>query len=243
MGKRLTGEERRNAILRAAVPIFARKGFNGATTKEIAAAARVSEALLYKHFPGKETIYSELGTIAVRKHDIAQGVGAMQPCTQTLVSVVYFLVAMIYQGPPESDDDQDEITHDHMHRLMANSFLEDGAFARIFLQRNIKHWESFFQRCIEAAVDAGDMLEDWIHPRARWWFAHHIGVAIGYLNLPEEQVIHYGFPREQLLDQAVRFALRGMGLTDEAIARYYHIEELERFLAGVFDSLLNQPTS
>ena len=231
MGKRLTGEERRHAILRAAIPLFARNGFNGTTTREIAKAAKVSEALLYKHFPSKDAIYSELETIAVRKQEISQRVAGLEPSTETLVGVVYFLIAMIYEGPPP---DHSGIPHDDMHRLMANSYLEDGTFARIFMERNIKHWESFFQRCIQAAIASEDMLADWIHPQARWWFAHHLGVAIGFLNLPEEQVIGYGFPLEKLLDQTVRFSLRGMGLTDEAIARYYKVEALETFRQSLF---------
>ena len=48
---RLDSDERRQAIVEAAVPLFARKGFSGATTRELAEAAGVSEALLYRHFP------------------------------------------------------------------------------------------------------------------------------------------------------------------------------------------------
>ena len=43
---RLDSEARRRRIVDAALPLFARKGFAGTTTKEIAEAAEVSEALL-----------------------------------------------------------------------------------------------------------------------------------------------------------------------------------------------------
>jgi AcrR family transcriptional regulator len=39
---RLDGDERRKAIVTAAVPLFARKGFAGTTTKELADAAGIS---------------------------------------------------------------------------------------------------------------------------------------------------------------------------------------------------------
>ncbi|HEX3499191.1 MAG TPA: helix-turn-helix domain-containing protein, partial [Stellaceae bacterium] len=42
---RLDNQGRRRGIVDAAVPLFARKGFAGTTTKEIAEAAPVSEAL------------------------------------------------------------------------------------------------------------------------------------------------------------------------------------------------------
>ncbi|PYM09743.1 MAG: hypothetical protein DME18_17505 [Verrucomicrobia bacterium] len=53
--QRLSAEERREAIVKAALPLFARKGFANTTTRELADAAGVSEALIYKHFPSKES--------------------------------------------------------------------------------------------------------------------------------------------------------------------------------------------
>jgi len=61
-GLRLSGKERRTAIVEAVLPLFSKKGFQGATTKELAAAAGVSEALLYRHFPSKEALYEEILT-------------------------------------------------------------------------------------------------------------------------------------------------------------------------------------
>ena len=48
---KLSGEERRAAIIKAVRQVFAEKGFDGTTTRELADAAGVSEALLFKHFP------------------------------------------------------------------------------------------------------------------------------------------------------------------------------------------------
>jgi AcrR family transcriptional regulator len=55
--RRLSGSERRDAILEAAKPVFGASGYHAATTREIAAAAGVSEALLYQHFPGKRQLF------------------------------------------------------------------------------------------------------------------------------------------------------------------------------------------
>ena len=57
---RLDSDDRRRAIVDAAVPLFARKGFAGTTTRELAAAAGVSEALLFRHFPSKQSLYREI---------------------------------------------------------------------------------------------------------------------------------------------------------------------------------------
>src|SRR6185437_3154173 len=57
---RMAGEERRLQILRVAVSLFSQKGFQGATTKEIALAAGVSEAMVFRHFATKEELYSAI---------------------------------------------------------------------------------------------------------------------------------------------------------------------------------------
>ena len=40
-----------------AIDTFARNGFSGTKTKDIAAAAQVSEAILFRHFASKEDLY------------------------------------------------------------------------------------------------------------------------------------------------------------------------------------------
>jgi AcrR family transcriptional regulator len=55
---RLTAEERRTAILTAARHVFAKHGFHGAGTAEIAREAGCSEPMLYKHFPSKQALFA-----------------------------------------------------------------------------------------------------------------------------------------------------------------------------------------
>ena len=57
---RMAGEERRLQILAVAVSLFSQKGFRGTTTKEIATAAGVSEAMVFRHFATKEELYSAI---------------------------------------------------------------------------------------------------------------------------------------------------------------------------------------
>ncbi len=54
---RIAGRDRKQQILDIASRLFARKGFQGTTTREIAARARVNEALLFRHFPSKDDLY------------------------------------------------------------------------------------------------------------------------------------------------------------------------------------------
>lgn len=57
MSTRLAACDRRQQILEVASGLFARKGYQGATTREIAEQAGVNEALLFRHFPSKENLY------------------------------------------------------------------------------------------------------------------------------------------------------------------------------------------
>lgn len=47
-------------ILQAAIKLFAQNGFRGTTTRQIAQTAQVNEALIFRHFPTKERLYSAI---------------------------------------------------------------------------------------------------------------------------------------------------------------------------------------
>jgi AcrR family transcriptional regulator len=55
--KRLSANERRQAVLDTACRVFSRSSFRGATTAEIAREAGISEPILYRHFGSKRDLY------------------------------------------------------------------------------------------------------------------------------------------------------------------------------------------
>ena len=54
---RIPAEERRQQILELATELFARQGYRGTTTREIAQRVQVNEAIIFRHFPTKEELY------------------------------------------------------------------------------------------------------------------------------------------------------------------------------------------
>jgi AcrR family transcriptional regulator len=54
---RLSGGERRQAVLEAACQVFFKKSYRGATTAEIAREAGITEPILYRHFGSKRDLY------------------------------------------------------------------------------------------------------------------------------------------------------------------------------------------
>ncbi len=58
--KRMSGEDRREQIVKVAAALFSKNGFRGTTTREIARKAGISEAVIYKHFAKKEDLYKAI---------------------------------------------------------------------------------------------------------------------------------------------------------------------------------------
>ncbi|MEA3401770.1 MAG: helix-turn-helix domain-containing protein [Armatimonadota bacterium] len=60
MRSRSKGEIRREELLRAALELFSTRGYDRATTREIAQRGGVSEAALFKYFPTKRELFMEV---------------------------------------------------------------------------------------------------------------------------------------------------------------------------------------
>jgi AcrR family transcriptional regulator len=58
--KRLKADERRSQLLRIAKRLFSEYGFENTTTKAIATAAGVTEAIIFRHFRSKEELYAKI---------------------------------------------------------------------------------------------------------------------------------------------------------------------------------------
>src|SRR5262245_3300908 len=152
---KLSSQERRAAIIQAVRRVFAEKGFHGTTTRALADAAGVSEALLFKHFPNKEALFSamQLSCCTAQDHDTFERLHALEPSASTLVVMVHFLVSRIL-GHCDTGDDEQAI----QNRLILRSFAEDGEFARLALRNLAEFWIPKVAQCLKAAAAAGDAL-------------------------------------------------------------------------------------
>lgn len=234
----MTGDERRSAIVRAVLPLFAKRGFASATSKEIAEAAGVSEALIYKHFPSKESLYAEILSFGRQGAEVAlERIAGLEPSSRTLVLIVYFMMRCLALGRAK-----DPIGWNTRHRLVLNSCLEDGSYPRYLFNQHFSGCLAKLEACLEASAAAGELVDYPATRRNRCLFGHHLACMIAVMHLPERPVVDYMTPREALLDQAVQFTLRGMGLSDAAIERHYRPEEFAEFL-GLETEQANLPDS
>jgi AcrR family transcriptional regulator len=210
---RLDSDERRKAIVAAAVPLFARKGFAGTTTRELAEAAGISEALLFKHFPSKKHLYGAILRLGCEGDPALERLATLDPCTATLVRMTRYMVRYFLLA-----GDAERTERDSRLRLVLHSFLEDGEYARELFDAIFERVHPLFAASIEAAVAAGDMTFGSIASANRFWFGHHVAAMMAFVLLPARACLSYQGTLAALVEETSRFILRGMGMTDEAIA-------------------------
>jgi AcrR family transcriptional regulator len=156
---RLSAGERREAILAAARTVFGARGYHEATTREIAAQAGVSEALLYQHFPGKRQLFEAVVTAAGcdLERRIAEAARENDPLPAVLDAYFSFV-------EEESD----------LYRVFFGQALQaDPAFQRLYARLSSRLLE-----LVEAALDPGlavprDLaargLAGMVSELALWW--------------------------------------------------------------------------
>ena len=123
MGARLSSAERRERILGSAMDLFARRGFCGVSTRELARGAGISEAMIFRHFPDKGDLYRailerHLADVE-RAMPLADLAASPLPPREFLEGVASTLLGRIDADPT-------------LLRLMFFSALEDHPLAREF---------------------------------------------------------------------------------------------------------------
>jgi AcrR family transcriptional regulator len=217
----MTGDLRRQLILNAAKRCFARHGFAGTTTKSVAAAASISEGLLFKHFPTKSALYAEILAEECDADPALHRLLGKEPSTETLVVLIREMVRH-FQGVAEAPDQQEA----QRLRLMITSHLDDGEFARLIYEKIGKLIGPAFTASLQRAVEAGDAARVGREPLNLFWFAHHTVLLATLARLPSVPCLPYGDAAD-FERQLCEFILRGIGLNEAAI-----VAHLDRVLSA-----------
>jgi AcrR family transcriptional regulator len=211
MSVRLAPAARRDSIVAAAVPLFARKGFAGTTTREIAEAAGVSEALVFKHFATKTALYDAILESCAAPDPRFGQLLSLPPSTDALIEIVV-LVTDHFAGL------RDE-AHKARHRLFLRSLLEDGEFARAGLRTFAGAVLPGFAAAHAAARAAGDLDPGAPPAETAFWFMAQQQLMIGSLALADAAVAAPPI-------ETVRAILRGIGLREAALGRIAQLRAL-----------------
>lgn len=150
---RMAGEERREQILRVAVSLFSNRGFRGTTTKEIAHAAGVSEAMVFRHFATKEELYA-----AILDHKACKGSGSFEPELMASEAIkckddrgVFESLAL---GALNHHEDDPEF-----QRLLLYSALEKHKLAEMFFDGFVRKVYDFLGGYISERQREGALIE------------------------------------------------------------------------------------
>jgi AcrR family transcriptional regulator len=136
---RMTAEDRRRQLVRVAVRLFSEHGFRGTTTKEIAQAAGVSEAIIFRHFATKDELYS-----AIIDHKSCEGAASDVSCTvaETIKGGVSKAVnskddRAVFEGLALGMMEHHQQDPDFL-RILMYSALEGHQLAQMFWDRNVR---------------------------------------------------------------------------------------------------------
>lgn len=213
--KRISGTERKALILDAARSVFSQSGFEAAKTQDIAKAAKVSEALLYRHFPSKLALYRAVLRQLIREQDENYRImGVVSQDTAGIVKAIktYFTLATA----PEHKDIQGR------YRFLLSSLAGDGTYAALIYRRAQRMMRNRIEASLKNAQAAGDLTAPLLNSDNTSMFIEHIGTMMSVINW-QTMNSPYASNGEELVKQAVRFCCRGVGFSDEAITR--HIDE------------------
>jgi AcrR family transcriptional regulator len=207
----MTSDLRRQLILGAAKRCFARNGFAGTTTKSVAAAGAISEALLFKHFPSKAALYAEILAEECEADPALAHLLGLEPSTAALVELMRSMVRHFLDIA-----DAPDIEEAQRLRLMVTSHLDDGEFARLLYAKVEKLIGPMFVASLEAAIASGDASPIGCAPANLFWFAHHTVLTAAMTRLPAVPCLAYA-DAGGLERQLCEFLLRGVGLNHAAI--------------------------
>lgn len=126
----MAGDERRHQLLQVAMRLFSERGFSGTTTKEIALAAGISEATVFKHFANKDELYSAILDEKACSQEFTHPFEKIADKMSAKDDFgVFYTMALNALEHHQKDED--------FLRLMLHSALEGHDLARIFFENFI----------------------------------------------------------------------------------------------------------
>ncbi len=197
-GRRLPADERRAQVLREAARLFGSHGFNGTTTRDIAAAVGITEAALYRYFASKEAMYAAILDERAAASDL------LEPVEPAALAgddrAVFTQLALALFRSVESDPS--------ILRLILFSALEGHALSGPFHQKRILRLRDFLTGYIERRMREGAFrgMEPRLAARA------FMGMVVDHLVVRHVlgQRDQYPQPPEEVAETFVSIFLDGM---------------------------------
>lgn len=206
MKTRMTGTERRDAIVGASIRLFAEHGFRGTTTRQIAQKVGVTEPVLYQHFRDKQELYR-----AIIESKATEGHERFERRMRRFVdgtddegffSVLADLILCRFEEDPD------------YVRLLLHSALEGHDLARRFLDSEVHCLYDMVASYLKRRTADGALYAPNPYLTARVFFGmvnHHGLVRI----LFDDDIVRAG--RKAVIREIVRIFLQGIEPKQEPV--------------------------
>lgn len=196
--RRLPADERRAQILREAAQLFGSHGFNGTTTRDVAARVGITEAALYRYFASKEAMYQAILDERMAAPDLLAPLETLAERGDD--RALFTELALTLLRSVEADPS--------ILRLLLYSALEGHELARPFQEGRIRRLRELLQRHLERRMRDGAYraLDPQLGARA------FIGMVVDHLIVREVfgQRDQYPQPPEQVAETFVSIFLEGI---------------------------------
>jgi TetR/AcrR family transcriptional regulator len=196
------GDSAREALLGAAERVFARAGFNGATTAAIAEAAGVPKSNLHYHFGSKHELYHEV--LARTLHDWLVPMDSLVAEAEPRVALAAYIRAKMAMSAERPD----------ASRVFANELLHGAPVLGELMRTELRAMVKKKAQVIEGWIEAGRMAPvDATHLFFTIWaatqtyadFDVQVRAVLGRARLS-------GRDHARAADHVVGLVLRGCGL-------------------------------
>jgi AcrR family transcriptional regulator len=146
-------EGKKGDLLKASLELFAARGYDAVSVRDIAKAAGVSEAALYKHYKGKEDmalyIFSAIATDYTAR--LRQATDAVEGAVEKLCRIVDITYDLYGQHPAEirfallsQYNFWDQVADEVKPHFVMRRILEEGMAAGQIPRREVYFWITAF---------------------------------------------------------------------------------------------------
>jgi AcrR family transcriptional regulator len=128
---RLSSSDRKKQILEVATELFAKHGFDGVTTRRVADAAGITEAMVFRHFATKDDLYWEVLSAKTASDELKKSLeGKLKSDVEPLeifTAIALYILNRNLKDPAKS-------------RLLLFSALENHRLSQRFFKTYMSEW-------------------------------------------------------------------------------------------------------
>ena len=143
---RLSSSDRKKQILEVATELFGRHGFDGVTTRQVADAAGITEAMVFRHFATKDDLYWEVLSAKSATDELKKSLEAklqddVEP-NEIFTAIALYVLNRNLQDPAKS-------------RLLLFSALENHRLSQRFFKTYMSEWYELLAGYIRRQIEEG----------------------------------------------------------------------------------------